>query len=117
MFDKWLYALKSLPKFQSRPAKLQERVFSRLFKVAELAKFTPEEAVSYEDSLKAYRDNINTLNTAMREATEKGMAKGKIEIILHAHNKGFSLAQIADFSGVAIDFVEKVLQDNKRSAV
>ncbi|MDR1974065.1 MAG: hypothetical protein LBQ31_05245, partial [Bacteroidales bacterium] len=102
-----------------------ERVFSRLFKVAELAQFTPEEAISYEDSLKAYRDNINTFNFAIREATEKGKAEGKAEGeakgeakgILKLHLKGFSPAQIADFLDFSVDFVEKVLQDNKKSVI
>ena len=39
-----------------RPPALQERIFTRLFEAAEIAKFTKEEYDSYEDSLKVYRD-------------------------------------------------------------
>ena len=35
--------------------------------VAEIATFTPEELREYEDSLKAYRDIKNSIDTARRE--------------------------------------------------
>jgi hypothetical protein len=43
------------------------------FKVADLAKFTPEELLEYEESLRIYRDNINVIETA-REEGAKGRA-------------------------------------------
>ena len=55
-FDKWLYVLKHLPDLQDRPKALQERIFEKLFKTAEIAKFTQKERLEYEDSLKYYRD-------------------------------------------------------------
>ncbi len=42
-FDKWLYVLKNLSQFQERPAKLQEKVFEKLFSEAEIAKLNKEE--------------------------------------------------------------------------
>ncbi|SHH74020.1 PD-(D/E)XK nuclease family transposase [Clostridium grantii] len=41
-----------------------EEIFEEAFKVAEIAKFTSEELVEYEESLKIYRDNINVIETA-----------------------------------------------------
>lgn len=55
-FDKWLYVLKNLNRLDRIPDRLRERIFERLFEVAEVAKFTREELLSYEDSLKYYRD-------------------------------------------------------------
>jgi predicted transposase/invertase (TIGR01784 family) len=78
-FDKWLYIFKNLPKLQMRPAKLQERIFEKLFSVAEIAKFTPVEMDAYQDSLKVYRDLKNSLDTAREEGEIKGVIKGKIE--------------------------------------
>ena len=37
-FDKWMYVLKNLHHLQSRPVKLQEKVFEKLFSQAEVAK-------------------------------------------------------------------------------
>lgn len=51
-FDKWLYVLKNLNRLDSVPDKLREKIFDQLFETAEIAKFTPEQMQSYEDSLK-----------------------------------------------------------------
>ena len=76
LYDKWLYVLKNLYKLESRPQALRDKVFDRLFKEAEIAAFTPEELREYEDSLKAYRDIKNSIETARREGLEKGRAEG-----------------------------------------
>ena len=52
MFDKWLFVLRNLSRLMSRPEALQERVFTKLFEAAEIAKFTKEQYEAYEDSLK-----------------------------------------------------------------
>ena len=64
MFEKWLFVLRNLSRLMERPKALQERVFTKLFKTAEIAKFTKEEYDNYEESLKAYRDWKNTIHTA-----------------------------------------------------
>ena len=46
---------------------------------AEIAKFTPEELREYEDSLKAYRDIKNSIETARREGRAEGRAEGMAE--------------------------------------
>ncbi|HSI90949.1 MAG TPA: Rpn family recombination-promoting nuclease/putative transposase, partial [Adhaeribacter sp.] len=55
-FDKWLYVLRNLNRLDKVPEKLRERVFEKLFETAEIARFTPDQIRSYEDSLKYYRD-------------------------------------------------------------
>lgn len=46
---------------------------------AEIASFTHTELKEYEDSLKAYRDIKNSLDTAKDEGRAEGMAKGMAE--------------------------------------
>jgi len=70
-FDKWLYALKNLSKLQDRPQALQDRVFQKLFNIAEFAKLSLQEQRAYDESLKDYWDYQNTINTAVEEAVEK----------------------------------------------
>ncbi len=53
--------------------------FEKLFRAAEISKFTDKEASSYEDSLKVYRDMKNSLDTAMEKGLAKGRAKGRAE--------------------------------------
>lgn len=54
---------------------MKEKVFTKLFEEAEIAKFTPTELKEYEDSLKAYRDVKNSIDTAL----ERGVRKVKLE--------------------------------------
>lgn len=43
-FDKWLYVLRHLNELTDRPAKLQERIFKKLFEQAEIANYSDEES-------------------------------------------------------------------------
>ena len=76
LYDKWLYVLKNLSRLDERPSALKEKVFTKLFEEAEIAKFTPTELKEYEDSLKAYRDVKNSIDTALEKGREEGMAEG-----------------------------------------
>lgn len=77
VYDKWLYALKNLSRLNDRPKELRDKVFDRLFEEAEIAKFSKIELKEYEDSLKAYRDIKNSLDTAMEQGFEKGREEGR----------------------------------------
>ena len=79
MFDKWLFVLRNLSRLMARPAALQDRIFTRLFEAAEIAKFTKEQYEAYEESLKVYRDWQNTIVTAEQKGIAKGMEKGLAE--------------------------------------
>ena len=54
------------------------RVFNdkMTFEEAEIAKFNAEDRREYEDSLKAYRDIKNSIDTALEQGREEGMKKG-----------------------------------------
>ena len=79
LYDKWLYVLKNLSRLDERPAALKEKIFSKLFGEAEIAKFTPTELKEYEDSLKAYRDVKNSIDTALEKGREEGRVEGREE--------------------------------------
>ena len=57
-------------------AALKEKIFTQLFEEAEIAKFNAEDRREYEDSLKAYRDIKNSIDTALEQGREEGMKKG-----------------------------------------
>ena len=107
LYDKWVYALKNLAKLTDRPAALRDKVFDRLFQVAEIAKFTPTELREYEDSLKAYRDLKNSLDTA----EEKGEAKEKKSTIKRLLASGISVDIIAIATGLTHDEVKVLIDD------
>lgn len=74
---------KILSRLDRRPAALKERIFKKLFEESAIAQFTPTELKEYEDSLKAYRDIKNSIDTAREEGLakgrEEGLAKGREE--------------------------------------
>ena len=99
-YDKWLYALKNLSSLNERPAALRDKIFDRLFQVAEIAKFTPVELKEYEDSLKTYRDLKNSLDTA----EEKGRVEGRVE---GEKRKAIAIARNLKSMGMSISDVSK----------
>ncbi len=76
LFDKWLYAIRHLATLFERPAALQEKVFQRLFEVAEIAKFNRQDRIGYEESLKIYRDWYSIMTTAEKKGLDRGFEKG-----------------------------------------
>jgi len=111
-YDKWLYVLKNLHKLDRLPEKLKEKVFERVFEVAEIAKFSHEEYLSYEDSLKYYRDLKNSLDTAKEEGIEEGIEKGmevkafQVATEMIAANE--PIEKISRFTGLTIAQIEKI---------
>ena len=63
----------------NRPKELRDKIFDKLFAEAEIAKFSRKELMEYEDSLKAYRDIKNSLDTAIEKGREEGREEGKAE--------------------------------------
>lgn len=120
MYDKWMYVLKNLSVLMNRPAALQERVFTRLFEQAEISKFNPQELMQYEDSVNAYRDIVNAINTAKKDSFAEGRAEGRaegitegieqrnIEIAKKMIERGMSLNDISDMTGLSIEVVEQL---------
>ena len=85
---------KNLSRLDNRPAALREKIFSKLFAAASVARFTPTELREYEDSLKAYRDIKNSLDTAKEEGLakgrEEGLAKGREEGLVKGREEGLA---------------------------
>jgi len=99
-FEKWLYVIKNLNKLDRIPDKLREQIFDKLFETAEIAKFTPDQVRSYEDSLNYYRDLKNSIDTAKDE--------GKIEIAKNMLSKGYDMDEIIDLTGLTKQQIEKL---------
>ena len=114
-YDKWLYALKNLSSLNERPAALRDKIFDRLFQVAEIAKFTPVELKEYEDSLKTYRDLKNSLDTAEEKGRVEGRVEGreneKIATIQRLFASGASVDIIAVATGLTQDEVKPLIEE------
>ncbi len=107
-YDKWLYVLKNLHKLDRLPENLKEKVFERVFEVAEIAKFSHEEYLSYEDSLKYYRDLKNSLDTAKEEGREEGKEERTLELVRNFLENGVSIEIISKSTGLSVVEIEKI---------
>ena len=101
MFEKWLFVLKNLSRLLERPAALQDRVFTKLFDAAEIAKFDKAEYEAYEESLKALRDWKNILETAEKKAKEEGIQEGRMDVARRMKTAGVPIDVIAQCSGLS----------------
>ena len=106
--DKWMFVLKNLSRLDNRPSSLREKIFTKLFDAAAIARFTPMELREYEDSLKAYRDIKNSLDTAKEEGREEGRAEGIAMVVKNMHAKGMDIDVIASITGLNKDEVESL---------
>lgn len=104
MFDKWLFVLKNLARLWERPAALQERVFEKLFKAAEIARFTLEERRGYEDSVKVYRDLNNAINTAKRDVR----MEEKLATAQRMKADGLPIKMIAKYTELTLEQIENL---------
>ena len=67
---------------------------------AEIATFTPEELREYEDSLKAYRDIKNSIDTAREKGRVEGRVEEKIAIAHNLKSMGMSISDISRVTGL-----------------
>lgn len=112
LFEKWVFVLKNLSRLLERPAALQERVFTRLFEAASIARFTPKQLREYEDSVKAYRDIVNAVDTARIEGREEGREEGLKEGLEKGLKKGerkkqLEIARQMKSDGIPMDIILK----------
>lgn len=129
MYDKWMFVLKNLSVLMERPAALQERVFTRLFEQAEVSKFNAQDRMLYEDSVNAYRDIINAINTAKKDSFAEGRAEGhaegraegiaegraegiefsKVEIARKMLQRGMAVEEVAELTNMTVQDIKKIL--------
>ena len=131
-FEKWLYVLKNLYRLDKLPDSLREQMFEKLFRVAEIARFTPDQTENYMESLKVYRDNEAVISYAKQVGKAEGIEKGRVEgmekgitvgmekgitvgkeerekeIALGMLEKGFRAEEIAELTGLPEDEILKL---------
>ena len=105
-----------------------KKIFTKLFDAAAIARFSPTELREYEDSLKAYRDIKNSLDTAKEEGRAEGREEGRAEgreegraegreegraegiamVAKMMFAKGMDIDVIASMTGLSTDEVENL---------
>lgn len=74
-----MYAIKNLSALNDKPVVLKEQVFTRLFRIAEIAKFSEKEKFAYQGSLKKMWDNSAVLEKSYTDGRNDGKAEEKAE--------------------------------------
>ncbi|WP_299336999.1 hypothetical protein [uncultured Prevotella sp.] len=84
---------------------IEERYISLLTdKYVEIAKFTPTELKEYEDSLKAYRDVKNSIDTAL----EKGRVEGVMQVAKKLLESGMDIDTVMKMTDLSKSEIEKL---------
>jgi predicted transposase/invertase (TIGR01784 family) len=104
--DKWLYFIKHLEDFQSIPLIFKDDIFIKAFEKAEIANFSEQERMVYEDSLKIYRDLKNVIDTAFDDGKLEGKVEGKIETAKLMKAEGESIEKIIRFTGLSKEIID-----------
>ena len=83
-------------------------MFTKLFEEAEIAKFTPTELKEYEDSLKAYRDVKNSIDTALEKGREEGKNSKAIQIAKRMLDAGMDIETVMQITDLSKSKIEKL---------
>lgn len=105
--DKWMYLLKHLKDLDQIPKYLDKRVFSTIFKLAEIAKLKKEDLMVYRTDWMREMDQKAVLDYAK----EVGMEEGKTEMVRKLINEfGFTLEQAAQAAELSIEKIKEIVE-------
>ena len=85
-----------------------KKVFTKLFEEAEIAKFTPTELKEYEDSLKAYRDVKNSIDTALEKGREEGKNSKALQIAKKMLDAGMDIETVMQITDLPKNKIDKL---------
>lgn len=77
------------------------------FDAAAIARFTPIELREYEDSLKAYRDIKNSLDTAEAKGREEGINIANLAIAKRMLSDGMDMELVLKYTGLTEKQIKK----------
>ncbi|RQP08857.1 MAG: Rpn family recombination-promoting nuclease/putative transposase [Parapedobacter sp.] len=106
--NRWLYVLKNMSSMDKIPVYLRKPIFEKLFNIAEYSNLTKEEKTMYDTSLKRKWDNKAVLDYAVNEAAKEAKQTEKMEIAREMKKDGISVEQIAKFTKLSIEEIEKL---------
>ena len=108
LLDNFCYALHNMEHLTDRPEELKEEIFKRLFKTAEIATFTPEERIKYENDMTTERDIQNYISYAREKGLEEGMEKGLLEAARNMLAEGFSIDLVVKCTWLSVEQVKEL---------
>ncbi len=110
IIDKWCYALKYMSRLDELPSELQNRVFKKLFKAAEIAHFSTEKRNIYQHEMITERDEINIRRTAEKRARAEGRTEGRLEVSKKMIENGMSIDEVVKYTGIPIEEISSEIE-------
>ena len=96
--DKMLYVLKNIGRMLEQPSWLQHEVYTRIFRACEIAGFTEDKRINYEQEMYDEERYNNVIETAREDGREEGREEGKAAAKLETAKKfkqlGMSVEEI-----------------------
>ena len=112
VFDKWMYLLKHMHELVTIPKEFSDPLFTRLFMLAKINKFTTEEYKLYQKSLEnmSELDNViaSTAEVAEKRGRELGRAEGRAETVKKMLAAGISVEMIANALGMSVEEIKSL---------
>ena len=129
--DKWLYLLKNMSSLLERPERLRDRIFTKLFDVAELAQLDDEDRTNYIKAMNTERDTYNQIEYAretgreeglkeghkegkeegLKEGREKGAKQNSCDIAKRMLEKGIDIETISELTGLTAEEVFRLKEE------
>ena len=98
--DKWLYMLKNLSDLLERPAALRDKIFKRIFDVAEISSLDDEDKKKYISNMQTARDTYHQLEYAKKKGREEGIEKRSREIAVNLLRINLPIQTICEATGL-----------------
>ncbi len=103
-FDKWIYFLKGLETFDDIPVMLNEPIFQKAFRTAEVANMTASQRDEYEKSKLSYMEVVEVKNTAEMD----GRKKREYEIAKEMKDAGEPFDKINKYTALTFDEISRL---------
>ena len=108
--DKWLYLLKNMSNLLERPERLRDRIFTKLFDVAELAQLDDEDRINYIKAMNTERDTYNQIEYARETGREEGHKVGKEEGLKEGREEGHKEGREEGAKQKSFDIAKRMLE-------
>jgi len=117
--DQWLYVLKHLDTFERIPEHVKDKIFQKVFDIAEFSQLKEGERMVYMESLKYSWDIYSILTTAkedgfeegIKEGIEKGKESEKVEIAKKGIKEGLSNELISALTGLSVEQIQTLREE------
>ena len=108
VFDKWMYLLKHMHEMVSIPKEFSDPLFTRLFLLAKIHNFTPDEYKQYKKSLEYMSEFDNIINSTAELAEIRGREEGRMEVAKEMLADDMPVDKIAKYTGLSVEEVESL---------